>query len=60
MIERCLAVGVPVRAEVAAPAQVEYYRELGVRHFSIGVDIAMLHEWWRDNGRAVREIVSAA
>jgi 4-hydroxy-2-oxoheptanedioate aldolase len=60
VIARCLAAGVPVRAEVATPAQAEYYRELGVRHFAVGIDLVVLHEWWRDSGRAVREIVGAA
>jgi 4-hydroxy-2-oxoheptanedioate aldolase len=60
VIERCVAAGVPVRAEIAAPSEVEHYRELGVRHFSLGVDLAVLHEWWRDNGAAVRERVNAA
>ena len=60
VIERCLAAGVPVRAELGSPADAESYRELGVRHFSIGVDIAILHDWWRENGRAVREIVTAS
>ncbi|HZP27684.1 MAG TPA: aldolase/citrate lyase family protein [Acidimicrobiia bacterium] len=59
VIERCLAVGVPVRAEIASPSQAEHYRELGVRHFSLGVDLTVLFEWWRENGAAVRQIVSA-
>jgi 2-keto-3-deoxy-L-rhamnonate aldolase RhmA len=59
VIERCLEARVAVRAEIGSPAEVEYYRELGVKHFSLGVDIAVLHGWWRDNGAAVREIVSA-
>jgi 2-keto-3-deoxy-L-rhamnonate aldolase RhmA len=60
VIERCVAAGVPVRVEIASPPEVEHYRELGVRHFSLGVDLAVLHEWWRDNGAAVRERVNAA
>jgi 2-keto-3-deoxy-L-rhamnonate aldolase RhmA len=59
VIERCREAGVDVRAEIASPGEAEYYRELGVKHFSLGVDLAVLHAWWRDNGRAVREIVDA-
>lgn len=59
VIERCHAAGVAVRAEIAAPEQAERYRELGVRHFSLGVDLTVLHDWWREQGRRVREIVDA-
>jgi 2-keto-3-deoxy-L-rhamnonate aldolase RhmA len=59
VIERCRSAGIAVRAEIASPAEARYYRELGVKHFSIGVDIAILHAWWRDNGAAVRDVVNA-
>jgi len=59
VIERCHAAGVAVRAEIASPAEVEYYRELGVRHFALGIDLAILYQWWRDNGKAVREIMNS-
>ena len=48
-----------MRAEIATPDEAEHYRELGVKHFSIGVEIAVLYEWWLANGRRVREIVAA-
>ena len=38
MISHALAAGVAVRAEIRSPEEVEYYRELSVRHSSIGVD----------------------
>jgi 2-keto-3-deoxy-L-rhamnonate aldolase RhmA len=60
VIERCNALGVAVRAEVATPGEAEQFRELGVRHFSLGVDITVLYEWWLTNGRRLREIVGAA
>jgi len=59
VIERCNAMGVAVRAEVTTPDDAERYRELGVRHFSLGVEIAVLYDWWLTNGRRLREIVSA-
>jgi 2-keto-3-deoxy-L-rhamnonate aldolase RhmA len=57
VIERCIAAGVAVRAEIATPDQAERYRELGVEHFALGVDISVLYDWWSVNGRRVREIV---
>lgn len=59
VIERCHAAGVAVRAEISTPDDAERYRELGVRHFSLGVDLAVLYEWWSTNGRRLREIVEA-
>jgi 4-hydroxy-2-oxoheptanedioate aldolase len=59
VIARCQAAGVPVRAEIASPGQAERYRELGVRHFALGVDLVVLHEWWLENGKAVREVITA-
>ena len=59
VIERCHAMGVAVRAEIATPDEAERYRELGVKHFSLGVEIAVLYDWWSANGRRLREIVTA-
>lgn len=60
VIEQCTLAGIPVRAEIGSAAEAEYYKELGVRHFSIGVDLVILFDWWRANASAVRDIVSAA
>jgi len=57
LIKRCNAAGVPVRAEIATPDEAEWFRERGVRHFALGVEIAVLYEWWLSNGRRLREIV---
>lgn len=59
VIERCIATGVAVRAEVATPDEAEEYRELGVKHFSLGVEVSVLYDWWSTNGRRMREIVEA-
>jgi 2-keto-3-deoxy-L-rhamnonate aldolase RhmA len=59
VVERCLATGVAVRAEVATPDEAEQYRELGVKHFSLGVEVSVLYDWWSTNGRRMREIVEA-
>jgi 2-keto-3-deoxy-L-rhamnonate aldolase RhmA len=59
VIERCNALGVAVRAEITTPDEAERYRELGVKHFSLGVEIGVLYEWWLANGRRLREIVAA-
>jgi len=30
------------------------YLEMGVKHFCIGWDVRILHEWWRVNGEGMR------
>ncbi len=60
VIGRCLAAGVPVRAEIGEPHAAERYCDMGVRHFSLGVDLTVLYDWWRDNGRRMREVLASA
>jgi 4-hydroxy-2-oxoheptanedioate aldolase len=60
VIGRCRAAGVPVRVEIGAPEDAERYRAMDVRHFSLGVDLTVLYEWWRANGRRMRELLASA
>jgi len=39
--------GVPPRAEINTPDQAKYFLDIAVRHFCIGTDINILHQWWR-------------
>ena len=55
VIEAALRRGVPARAEIVAPADAEYYLDLGVRHFSLNVDLWILLNWWAVNGKSLRE-----
>lgn len=58
VIRTALDAGVQPRAELTRVEDVEYYLELGVRHFSIGTDVSILYSWWRDEGRRLREALS--
>ncbi len=42
VLARCLAAGIPARAEITEPAEAAYYLDQGVRHFCIGTDINIL------------------
>ena len=55
VIRTALDAGVQARAELTSVEDVEYYLELGVRHFSIGTDVSILHSWWSSQGRRLRE-----
>jgi 4-hydroxy-2-oxoheptanedioate aldolase len=57
VIEAALKAGIPPRAELHHPDQAQYYLDLGVRHFNLGVDLSILFEWWQKNGESMRRIL---
>ena len=56
-IETALKKGIHPRVELSNPKDAAQYREMGVKHFCIGWDAAILHDWWRDNGRKMRDLI---
>lgn len=57
VIETCLHMGIAPRAEIATPDEASYYLDLGVRHFSLGSDLAVLYRWFSDNGEKLRGMI---
>ena len=51
--ETAIKMGVPPRAEIQSPDEAKRYLDMGVRHFSIGTDLAILYGWWKSNGEAL-------
>ena len=52
VIEAALRHGVQPRCEISAPEEAQYYIDLGVRHFSLGDQMAVLVDYWtREGGR---------
>ncbi len=58
VFETAIKMGVPPRAEINTPDEAHYYRDMGVQHFCIGTDLAILYQWWKQNGEELRKIVS--
>ena len=58
VIETARRMGVAPRAEIASVDQAQYYLDLGVRHFNLGVDLSILYGWWKQNGEALRGVVA--
>ena len=56
VIETCLKMGVPPRAEINSPDGAKYYLDMGVRHFCIGTDIGVLFNWMKKNGEEMRKV----
>ncbi len=57
VIESALQAGVQPRVEIGHPDQAKRYRDMGVKHFNLGVDLTILFNWWRENGTAMRALV---
>jgi 2-keto-3-deoxy-L-rhamnonate aldolase RhmA len=53
-IETALKKGLHPRVELADINQAAPYLEMGVKHFCIGWDVRILHDWWRVNGEGMR------
>ena len=51
--ELSLKMGVPTRAEISTADEAKEYLDMGVRHFSVGTDISILHSFWRREGEAI-------
>jgi 4-hydroxy-2-oxoheptanedioate aldolase len=50
--------GIPARAEIRDAGGARHYVEMGIRHFCVGWDVRVLHDWLTDNGKAMRDILA--
>ncbi len=57
-IRTAMKMDVAPRAEIGSPEDAQRYIDLGVRHFSIGTDVSILHNWWKKNATELRELLS--
>jgi 2-keto-3-deoxy-L-rhamnonate aldolase RhmA len=60
VFKTALAMGVQPRAEISSPAEAKDYLDMGVKHFNMGVDISILHSWWKSNGEELKKAVESA
>jgi 4-hydroxy-2-oxoheptanedioate aldolase len=58
VIEAALARGLAPRAEISHPRGAERYLAMGVKHFCMGWDMSILHDWFTQTGGAMREVLS--
>ena len=59
VIQAALRHGVQPRCEINSPEEAQYYIDLGVRHFSLGDQMAVLKNFWSSQGGAMRRIAQA-
>ena len=60
VIETCLRMGVPPRAEINSPDEARAYLDMGVRHFCVGTDLFILYDWFKTNGEGMRKALEGA
>jgi 2-keto-3-deoxy-L-rhamnonate aldolase RhmA len=49
--------GVAPRAEITDAGSAEYYLNLGVRHFCVGHDVGILHNWFSEQGARMKSML---
>lgn len=54
MIETAQKMGIAVRVELNQPQGFEPYRDLGVKHFNVGMDVKTLFTWFCEAGSTMR------
>lgn len=59
-IKTAQKMGITPRAELMGPEDAERFLNLGVRHFSVGIDTIILYSWLAENGAAVRDMLKSA
>jgi 2-keto-3-deoxy-L-rhamnonate aldolase RhmA len=59
MIERALAKGVAPRVEISDVSQAKPWIEMGVRHFCVGWDLAVISGWCRQQARGMRDLLAS-
>jgi 2-keto-3-deoxy-L-rhamnonate aldolase RhmA len=57
-IKTALKMGVGPRAEIGRPEDAKRYIELGVRNFSLGIDVSILNNYWKTNGIELKKLLS--
>lgn len=60
IIETALKKGIHPRVEIGDPSQAARYMEMGVKHFCMGWDVGILHNFWRTNGETMAALLSGA
>lgn len=43
-----------MRAELNEPRDFESYRDLGIKHFNVGIDVRTLFTWFCESGATMR------
>jgi 4-hydroxy-2-oxoheptanedioate aldolase len=59
VFETAVRMGVPPRAEITAVEDAQRFLDIGVRHFSLGTDLAVLFGWLKERGDGLRRVLES-
>ena len=59
VISTAIKYNVAPRCEIQSPMEAEYYAELGVRHFSIGDQLPILTNAWKENAEGLNKVLKS-
>lgn len=57
VFETCLKLGIAPRAEIGSPDDAKRYLDMGVKHFSLGTDLAVLYQALKSQGEQLRKLM---
>ena len=57
VFETCIKMGIPPRAEIGSVEDAKRYRDMGVKDFCLGTDIAILYAFLKKQGEGMRELL---
>lgn len=57
VIETALKMGIAPRAEIGHPDAAKRYLDMGVKHFCMGWDVSILFNWYKQNGKAMLNVL---
>jgi 4-hydroxy-2-oxoheptanedioate aldolase len=60
VIETAQKLGIRPRVELGDPADAKPYLDMGVKDFCVGWDVVTLYEWFKNQGKAMRELLGVA
>jgi 2-keto-3-deoxy-L-rhamnonate aldolase RhmA len=60
VVETAHRMGIPARAEIGDASGAKRFVEMGIQHYCVGWDVRVLHNWFTEQGKAMRDILSGA
>jgi 4-hydroxy-2-oxoheptanedioate aldolase len=57
VFETCLKKGIHPRAEIGGPEDAKRYLDMGVKHFCMDTDIALIYRTLKKNGEELRQLL---
>jgi 2-keto-3-deoxy-L-rhamnonate aldolase RhmA len=58
VVETAQRRGIPARAEIRDASGAQRYLDMGVRHFCVGWDVRILHDWFTEQGKEMHSLLS--